>query len=374
VVLGLVIICVFLWRWKPAPHPVKVELLPFSPLAPAWDGSYPYLTISEIKGKPGRFETSISLVKPTIHHDSALNEFQVDLHSGMFLLRQTDLFVADSVPLNLMRTYRVWEWQSRAFGSGTNHPYDIAPTGTHNPYTYMDMNLEDGRPIRMRRVSKGGGYADAVFRHEATSSEFYGALVKWNGNGWTMDLADGSQFLFPDSYMATRYAQGAPYEIRDGAGHVVRLERDQRRNLRHLISPSGHTISFEYDKDDRIISATDDSGNFRKYAYDSSGHLQSVSDGSHTLYQFEYSPLMHARGYDPYLMTAIRNGRGDLLLQNIYEHSDGGRVSQQRLKNGEVYRYEYLWGKNNEAVETIVNGPFGTKRFFFQNGILAMQK
>jgi hypothetical protein len=35
-----------------------------------------------------------------------VNEFQIDLHSGLFVLRQTDLFVPDLMPLVLTRTYR----------------------------------------------------------------------------------------------------------------------------------------------------------------------------------------------------------------------------------------------------------------------------
>jgi hypothetical protein len=35
-----------------------------------------------------------------------VNEFQIDLHSGLFVRRQTDLFVPDLMPLVLTRTYR----------------------------------------------------------------------------------------------------------------------------------------------------------------------------------------------------------------------------------------------------------------------------
>ena len=57
----------------------------------------------------------------------------------------------------------------------------IWPTGSRFPYTYIDLNLEEGRQMHFRRVSKGSGYADAVFRHEETSSEFYRSThcVEW---------------------------------------------------------------------------------------------------------------------------------------------------------------------------------------------------
>ncbi len=370
--LALAACAAVLFFQKPAVRPVKVELLPFTDSPPAWDGASPYLVISATGNAPVKFTRSMVLVKPTLQHDSPENEFAVDLHNGRFLLRQTDIFVPDVVPLSLTRTYRVWEPRSQAFGIGANHPYDICPTGDHFPYTYMDLNLEDGRQIHLTRISKGTGYADAVFRHSETSSEFYGAQVAWNGNGWTLTLQGHEQIFFPDSYQAKNCAQGAPIEIRDGEGRSIRLQRGEKRNLQQLISPSGHSITFKYDDLDRITEADDGAGQMRKYAY-SGGHLDAVSDGARSLYEFEYQILLRAAGYDPYLMTGVKDGNGKELVRNWY--SDNGMVTQQRLEDGEVYRYDYLFGKKNEVVETIVKLPDGSeKRFFFENGRLTQKK
>jgi YD repeat-containing protein len=362
--------------WKPNPRKVKVELLPFTASAPAWNGSYLFLTISPIHPDSDRteFKSSILLIRPTIRHDSPIDEFQVDLHLGIFVLRQTDLFVSDVMPLALTRTYRGWDYDEseREFGAGANHPYDICPTMTRFPYTYMDLVLEDSRQIHFPRVSKGTGYADAVFRHADTSSEFYGAQMAWNGNGWTLDFRDGRRLLFPEAYYAKTFAQGAPFEMQDGEGHRIQFKRDEQRRLRQLTAPSGYTITFKYDEADRIVEAIDDAGNLRKYSYDLTGHLKSVSDASNLIYRFEYAPLLHLAGYDPYLMTAIFDRRG-LLLRNIYNDSDGGRVSEQRLANGDVYRYAYVFVKE-EIVETIVDGPTGRRKFFFKHGIFRKEE
>lgn len=128
--------------------------------------------------------TSDSKGVPTVRHGAPVNQFEVALDSGMFKLRQTDIFVADIMPLSLTRTYRVWDEFSRAFGVGGNHAYDICPTGTRFPYTYMNLNLKDGRQIYFPRISKGTRYEDAVFRNGNAGSEFYDARVGWNGNGW----------------------------------------------------------------------------------------------------------------------------------------------------------------------------------------------
>jgi YD repeat-containing protein len=365
---------VLLFRYKPAPKPVKVELLTLNYPTPTWDGSYPSVVIP-LASDSGRvkFKESISLVTPTVRHDSPVNQAEVALDSGMFKLRQTDLFVSDVMPLALTRTYRVWDGHSRAFGAGGNHPYDVAPTGTRNPYTYMDLNLEDGRTVRFDRISRGAGYADDVEEHHATASEFYLARIAWNGDGWTLDFRDGRKFVFPESYNARNLAQGAPVEMRDAQGNRIRLKRDKVRNLEELIAPSGHRITFKYDGSDRIIEAEDDAGHVRKYSYNSSGHVETVADGTQLLYRFEYDPLLHARGYDPYLMTTITDGNGTVLLMNIYK--DNSRVSEQRLANGDVYRYDYLFDKQHNVVETTVTLPSGqVKRLFFHDGIMSAEK
>ena len=141
---------------------------PFPNPPPEWNGSHPYLIVSgtEIGSQGFKLKTSIQLVEPTVRREAPVNEFQVDLHSGMFVVCQTDLFVPDVIPISLTRTSRDWEVSSRAFGIGGNHPYDICPTGTRFPYPYMDLNLEDDRQIHFRRISKGTDYANAVFGHD----------------------------------------------------------------------------------------------------------------------------------------------------------------------------------------------------------------
>jgi Domain of unknown function (DUF6531) len=357
--------------WPPRP---KVEFLPTQYPAPSWDGSYPALVIDVKAAKFNRptFSASISMRKPTVQHDEPVDQFEVDLSTGLFTLRKTDIFVQDVIPLVLTRTYRPWDYENRAFGIGTNHPYDISPTGPRFPYSSIDMNLEDNREVHFDRISKGTGYADAVHEHHATSSEFYGARIWWNGNGWTLHFLDGRVDVFPEAYWAQSYAQGAATEMQDAAGHRIVLQRDRHRNLERLVSPSGHAINFTYDLSDQIIEAWDDVGNFRKYSYTAGGHLQTVSDWSHVLYRFEYQNLLRCRGCDPYLMTAIMDGDWNVLLRNVY---DNGRIAQQRLANGEVYKYKYVVDSNDKLSASTLTFPKGReKRFYFQKGILVRQE
>jgi YD repeat-containing protein len=357
--------------WWPA-RAVKVELLPFTDSPPVWDGSYPYLVIPAVpESTPLKFHASIAMISPTVRHDKPVNEFDVDLHTGRFILRQTDLFVPDLMPLSLTRTYIVWDNHSRAFGIGGNHPYDICPTGTRFPYTYMNLNLEDWYQVYMPRISKGTGYADAVFRHSQTSSEFYGAMISWNGNGWTLKFADGRQIYFPEAYYSKTYAQGAPTAMDDGQGHRIELKRTQTRNLKELVSPGGHKIMFDYDFSDRIAEARDEDGHVRKYSYDRGGHVETVSSEAGVLYRFEYAPLMNDAGYDPWLLTTVFDGQGNPFLHNKYFL---GRVSEQQFPDGQTLLYEYAL-QGRDVLQTTVTLPTGEKKIFpFRDGMLTEQK
>jgi hypothetical protein len=72
------------------------------------------------------------------------------------------------------------------------------------------------------------------------------------------------------------------------------------------------------------------------------------------------------QGFDPYLMTAVVDGSGRVLVQNSYRD---GRVSEQKLANGDVYRYDYRFVKD-EIVETIVNEPSAKRKLHFEHRVL----
>jgi YD repeat-containing protein len=211
---------------------------------------------------------------PTIHK-GAMDQFEVDLRYGAFKILQTDLEVKNILDVPLTRTYIAEDWvggnRVQEFGRNTNHPYDIVPLGTRNPYTEMELTLEDGDFLYFKRVSQGTGYADAVFQHTETSTRFYKSTINWNGNGWTLQLTDGEEMFFPESYSAKNLAQGAATEIRDAEGNKLELERDRQRNLTEILTPRGHWIKFTYDSQARIVRAEDDAGNWAKYAYTVTG-------------------------------------------------------------------------------------------------------
>jgi YD repeat-containing protein len=369
IVVVLLFLGFFLWRGYPGITAPKPKFLPAENLAPIWNGSYPKLVVrwATEPSKPLRFKASVASPWLTHLHNEPLDQAEVDLHSGEFILRQTDFFVPDAWPVTLVRTYHSWDYGSHAFGLGTSHPYDIAPVGTRNPYTYLDLILEDGRAVHFKRISEGTGYADAVYEHNETSSEFYGARITWNGNGWDLRFHNGDLYLFPEAYHAKNLTQGSAFEIRDATGRLIQLKRDDSLNLTTIISSSGRNINFSYDAAARVVKAEDDAGNIRHYTYDSTSHLTHVSDDAHILYRFEYLPVLNWDGYDKYLLTSIADATGREILRNTYVN---GRVSEQRLANGKIYRFKYRV-EENEIVETTFESPDDKTRIFhFYHGML----
>jgi YD repeat-containing protein len=257
------------------------------------------------------------------------DELEVDLRSGMLITRKTDLFVSDVVPLALTRCYRLWDQHARAFGIGTNHPFDSFPVGSRQPYTYVDVITADGSTIHYDRISQGTGYADAVYEHAETGTPFFRSRVQWNGKGWDLRLADGGVLVFPESYAAKRSVEAALIGMRDGAQRAVTFDRDARRNLRKLTTPSGRFIKFEYDAADRIRVAADDQGRAVRYDYDPGGRLVTVTDHAGRTLRYHY---------DRSDMVAMDAGEARSAVQVRYR---GGRVAELHLPKQRVYRFKF---------------------------------
>jgi YD repeat-containing protein len=328
------------------------EYTDMTPVPPRLEGDYPcvYGGISITAGVPqvGKCQMPVIQAGP-------MDRAEADLRYARLVTQETDLRISDVFDVPLTRTYTSDEWVSRnpvhAFGRNSNHPFDIAPVGTRNPYTYQMDVLADGDFLFFDRVSNGTGYADAVFRHTETATRFYNAIQRWNGNGWTLRLADGSQILFPESYNARDLAQGAATEMDDAQGNRLQLLRDARRNLTEILTPHGHWIRFTYDEQDRIIRAETDRGEWAQYGYNHDGMLSVATLSNRHQRQYQYSG---------YLMTGITDESGRVLLENSYDH---GALTWQRFANGDVYSYRYGIDPNRTWVDSAsVTLPDGSIR------------
>ena len=121
---------------------------------------------------------------PNCCHQQDKGGDPVGLGTGLFSLEQTDLYIADTLPLALTRTYRSRDSQSRPFGYGATHPYAMYLYSS-GMCTETDLILPDGAKIHYVRVSQGDSWTDAVFQHvetattSATPTAVYESVITW---------------------------------------------------------------------------------------------------------------------------------------------------------------------------------------------------
>lgn len=326
-VLGLIILSTA----KAGGAKVRPEDIAAAMLPPRLDGSHPcvYATILG-----GSMTTGLGRCATPSEHSGSLDRFEADLRYGAFVMRRTDLRIKDVFDVPLTRSYSTNDWiplnRVHAFGVFSNHPYDIAPLGTRRPYTYLMLVLEDGDYLYFKRISKGQGFEDAVYMHVETSTRYYKSILRWNGDGWTLRLANGEEMQFPEAYDSRNLAQGAASEVRNSKGDTLKLTRDSAGNLEEIQTPHNHWIRFEHNGDTTISRAEDDSGRWMIYGYNN-GMLTSVSDSSGAVRRYEYEGV---------LMKAVLDEQGRTLVRNEF---NSGRLVGQTFGNGDSYRYEYSW-------------------------------
>lgn len=290
----------------------------------------------------------------------------VDLQTGLFVYRKTDLILPDVIPIVITRTYRQDDSISRAFGIGASLPYDMFMVGDSNccgtfseGYTYQDLILADGGRVHFTRTSPCNGYCnygDAVYTATSMPGEWYGATLRWGGGpvpgtAWVMKKRDGTYYYFRDSDGSSNARYAAVLGIQDRHGNMLTLTRDGSGNLLKITSPNGRWVQFTYDGSSRITQAQDNIGRTLTYTYDGSGRLWTATDpnGGVTTYTYDANDNM----------LAIKDPRQIVYLTNEYDANN--RVMRQTTADGAVWRFQYdLNGINVDNVtQTTVTDPRG---------------
>ncbi len=267
-----------------------------------------------------------------------LDLLELNLGSGLLFPIETDLYVAGSVPLAFTRAYYPTDDWAQRFQVHLPHVYDPYLTGSRFPYTYSDWLLPDRQTIHFERISSGTGYADYVAGFKGFDSSFANSRIAWNGFGWDLALPDGSTYLSPEAYNATRPQQGSLTGILDKDGREVHLTRAQNGDLQEISSPSGDWIRLGYNALGQIAKAANNSGQFVDYVYDSTNRLQTVRYSNGRIVTYTYNPQNR--------ISSIVDPSRSIQLSVEYDRS--GMPSRLTL-NHETIQFRYFLDQVDKA-------------------------
>jgi RHS repeat-associated protein len=279
----------------------------------------------------------------------------VDCATGLFLHTETDLAIRDTIPISVTRTYRQNDPMSRSFGIGTNLSYNMwlytPATATVPPE--VDLILSDGSRVPYF-LRSGTSLANAVWTQISTPSAFYGSLLTSFNHG---SGAEGFTITLRDQTVLT-FAPHAPngiLSVTDRNGNAITFTVTNATTggtITRVTSPSGRYIQFFYDSAGRINQATDNIGRSVFYTYDAGGRLASVKDPAGNTESYGYD--------DSDRMATVTDKRGNVMVTNQYDSN--GRVSQQTLADGAIWRFAYLLDETGNVTQTTVTDPRGVER------------
>jgi RHS repeat-associated protein len=283
----------------------------------------------------------------------------VDLSTGLFVHRKTDLVLPDIIPIDLERTYRTQDSVSRPFGIGASDSYEMFLIGDTSPYTYAELILSDGERIYFYRTSSGTGFSNAVYAHTATPGSWYGATITniesisspppVTNTEWVLRKRDGTQYCFPDGIGQTAPGLMGLLGIVDRNGNVLTITRDANGNKTKITSPNGRYIAFQNDSTNRITQAQDNSGRTVQYQYDAIGRLSQVTDAAGGTWQYTYDSNNN--------MLTLEDARGITYLTNAYD--SGGHVIQQTQADGSTNQFSWTLTSNTAQPPFTINGGTG---------------
>ncbi|NJD67632.1 MAG: hypothetical protein FIA90_02990 [candidate division NC10 bacterium] len=240
----------------------------------------------------------------------------VDLATGAFVLRNTDLVLPARIPIVIERTYRTMDTVRGPFGSGTYLGYNWLVRRTVDAATLI---LPGNSRIAFSRQP------DGTFTN-GDQPLFLGAKLVFNVDGSSiLHLKNGAFYTFSSA--------GILVEQADHNGNKVTIKREFASDATRVIAPDGREFRLQMREGfpNLITRITDPLGRAATYEY-SGGQLISATnpDGGVTSYTYDGSSRM----------TAITDPKGITFLRNTYDVNS--RVCEQQQADGGTFRFYYI--------------------------------
>jgi RHS repeat-associated protein len=281
----------------------------------------------------------------------------VDLPTGRFFVRKTDIVLPGRMPLTIQRTYRSENPVVGLLGIGwTLDPYDTTLTTAGSS---MSLVLPD-QSTNLFAPSGAGQWTNTqqTFLRGAVLTQLPGDFR------FQIRFKDGTLQRFERIPGFSNLAGLAA--ITDRNGNTVTLTRGTGlfdRRILQITEPAGRAFTLTYDASNRIASVTDPIGRVVQYAYDAQGRLDTVTDpaGGTTSYTYDAN----------HRILTITDPRNITFLTNEYDTN--GRVIRQTQADGGGWQFAYAL-EGTVVTQTTLTDPRGnptTYRFNSQGFTLS---
>jgi RHS repeat-associated protein len=280
----------------------------------------------------------------------------VDLVNGRFQQTERDLFIADIIPIDLVRSYRTFSNTdglsplAKAFGTDTTNVYEVYLVFDSSG-TQVQMVMSDGARINFDNPNGAGQqwpYDWLVYQNINGRGKYRGAILARlsddGPNPFIVTFRDGRRWAF--SPFSARLIW-----IEDRAGNRMTFARPNvNAYISRVTAPSGRYVDIAYNPGGLIASATDNLGRQFTYTYyAATNNLQTVTDPNGTTRQYLWDSANR--------LTQITNPNGNISVTNTYESItwmggcggtglipmtlNTGRVQSQTLADGSTFGYSY---------------------------------
>jgi YD repeat-containing protein len=281
-----------------------------------------------------------------------LHKGYVDLSSGLYVREDEDIVLSGSPSFVWRRAYLSRDRGARHMGIGTTHNAEWYLMGHVRDLQHVQLVQEDGARITFDRTSRGWSYANAMFVHTESATDFYGARLGWVGQRWALRFRNGALAMFkscdtPDNPCSL-------ISVRDPQNRIVRLIRDDGGVLR-AIEAGTERLTFDYDDRKRVVRVARGSDEVT-YSYDDRGRLVRATAGA-VIRSFQYGPRdemiaieepsrIVENTYDSELrvirQVVRRAGHPDDVLSFAYTIHDG-KIAETTVTQYDGSRTTYRW-------------------------------
>lgn len=254
----------------------------------------------------------------------------INLATGDFSFRQTNLEIPAVIPLDLTLTYHSRDGYDGDFGVGWHHTYERRLEFYENGVIYVVS--PEGASHRYEPIGNG--------QYKAPLGMF-DTLVKNPDGTYTQQT--------PQKWTYTFRKDGKLYRITDTNGNTVQMT--YQGTLLTEVATDGAKLSFTYGDGGKVVRVTDQSSRSASYEYDPINHdltAMILPDGARISYKYD----------EKHRLVEIRNPNETMPLVNEYDAED--RVVRQRDFAG-------TWGEIAYAPEkkqTVTTDALGRKTVY----------